>query len=199
MSLLFWHPRGQREADRAAATGVAEHTDGRHGPGHWRTGAIGGEVLRRLVAEGVQVCAAAHTPAKAAPLERAASPPSPWTWTGPTPGRPPLTGSAGFFVGYAGPRFAETLGALAAAARRAGARRLVKLVEAGADVALELLELCVLIGLGDRASQPTGRSVGQDRLASASCCWWCGARLSLQRAAGAGTTGPCGLGVWVGF
>jgi uncharacterized protein YbjT (DUF2867 family) len=35
------------------------------------TGAVGGEVLRRLVAEGVQVCAAAHTPAKAAPLERA--------------------------------------------------------------------------------------------------------------------------------
>jgi hypothetical protein len=28
-----------------------------------------------------------------------------------------------FFVGYAGPRFAETSGALAAAARRAGARR----------------------------------------------------------------------------
>jgi uncharacterized protein YbjT (DUF2867 family) len=35
------------------------------------TGAAGREVLRRLFAEGVQVCAAAHTPAKAVPLERA--------------------------------------------------------------------------------------------------------------------------------
>ena len=157
MSLLFWHPRGQREADRAAATGVAEHTDGRHGPGHWRTGAIGGEVLRRLVAEGVQVCAAAHTPAKAAPLEHngiatvALDLDRPDTWL------PALDGiEQVFFVGYAGPRFAETLGALAAAARRAGARRLVKRSRLGADVALELLELCVLIGLGDRASRPTG-------------------------------------------
>ena len=44
-----------------------------------------------------------------------------------------------FFVGDARPRFAETSGALAAAARRAGARRLVKLSAFGADFAPEFL------------------------------------------------------------
>jgi hypothetical protein len=113
---------GQREADRAAATGVAEHTDGRHGPGHWRTG----EVLRRLVAEGVQVCAA-HTPAKAAHLERAGIATVALDLDRPDTWPPALDGiEQVFFVGYVGPRFAETSGALAAA-RRAGARRLVKL------------------------------------------------------------------------
>jgi hypothetical protein len=100
-----------------------------------------------------------------------------------------------FLVGYAGPRFAETLGALAAAARRAGPRRLVKLVEAGADFALELLELCVLIGLGYRGSRPGGpgrpRSPPGVGLLLLVVVW---GRSSLQCAGGAGNTGPCGLG-----
>jgi hypothetical protein len=68
-----------------------------------------------------------HTPAKAAHLERAGIATVALDLDRPDTWPPALDGiEQVFFVGYVGPRFAETSGALAAA-RRAGARRLVKL------------------------------------------------------------------------
>lgn len=104
------------------------------------TGTVGGELVGQLTAAGYEVRAAVHTPTRARRLGGrgitavALDYDDPGTWGA------ALSGVEGvFFVGWAGPGFADLSARFAAAAQRAGAQRLVKLSAYGADFAPEFL------------------------------------------------------------
>lgn len=102
------------------------------------TGTVGREVVGQLVRMGSRVRAAVHTPRKAEPLRQHELEIVPLDYDVPDTHSPAVAGADRvFFVGYAGPRFAEISARLAEAARRAGVRHFVKLSAYGADFAPE--------------------------------------------------------------
>lgn len=102
------------------------------------TGVVGSEVIRQLVAQGVPVCAGVHTLAKAEPLREQGIEvvhvdyEKPETFATAVASTDKL-----FFVGFAGPHFAEISQKLAETAKQAGVTQLVKLSAYGADFAPE--------------------------------------------------------------
>lgn len=102
------------------------------------TGTVGREVVRQLAAIGVRIRAAIHTPSKAGQVQNPGVEIVALDYDRPQTYAPALTGVEKlFFVGFAGPHFAEISGNLARAAREAGVRHLVKLSAYGADFAPE--------------------------------------------------------------
>lgn len=102
------------------------------------TGVVGSEVIRQLAAEGVPVRAGIHTLSKAALLREQGIEVVPIDYDEPAGFATAVSGiDKLFFVGFAGPQFAETSRALAEAAQKAGVTQFVKLSAYGADFAPE--------------------------------------------------------------
>jgi uncharacterized protein YbjT (DUF2867 family) len=104
------------------------------------TGTVGTEVVKQLVARGVQVRAAVHTPGKADWLKPLGVEIVEMDYAQPETYIAALRGvEKAFFVGFAGPTFAELSRNFAEAAKQAGVTHLVKLSAFGADFAPQFL------------------------------------------------------------
>lgn len=100
------------------------------------SGTVGREVVKQLVAAGMKVRAAVHTASKGEVFKRLGIETVELDYTRPETWAAALNGAAKvFFVGFAGPTFAELSRNFAEAAKKAGIAHFVKLSAFGADFA----------------------------------------------------------------